>query len=467
VSSVTQRSTATARSRSPADAPRSEPTGVRIVTPIPGPKAQRLIQIDTELMMTGTKSAPVAAASAHGVWIEDVDGNRLLDFTSGVGVVNAGHCHPDVVRAIQEQAGRLMHFAGTDYYYEVQNRLAQKLTEITPGTFPKKVFFTNSGTESVEAALKLARWNRRRPITIGLLGAFHGRSMGALTMTTSKATQRARFEPFAGGGHHIPAPYCFRCPYQLTYPSCDLYCAKILKELYFETSIPPDDVAAFIAEPVLGEGGYIVPPAGWHRAIRSILDEHGILFISDEVQAGVGRTGRWYGIEHHGVVPDILTTAKALGGGLPMGAIVFRKELDYTYPGAHSNTFGGNLVAGAASLATIGVLEREHLLENARVQGAHLMARLRELQRKYPVLGDVRGLGLMVATEIVRSASDRSAHAALRDRVVEEAYRRGLLLLPCGKSSIRYIPPLIVRAEEIDEGVELLDAAIAAALRNE
>ena len=207
--------------------------GVRIVTPIPGPKAQQLIQLDTELLMTSTKSAPVAAASAQGVWIDDVDGNRLLDFTSGVGVVNAGHCHPEVVRAIREQAGRLMHFAGTDYYYDVQNRLAQKLTEITPGRYGKKVFFTNSGTESVEAALKLARWNRRRPITIGLLGAFHGRSMGALTMTTSKTTQRARFEPFAGGGHHIPAPYCFRCPYQLTYPSCYLYCDKIQKEIYF------------------------------------------------------------------------------------------------------------------------------------------------------------------------------------------------------------------------------------------
>ena len=438
--------------------------GVRLVTPIPGPKARALVEADTALMMTSTKSAPVAAASAHGVWIDDLDGNRILDFTSGVGVVNAGHCHPEVVRAVREQAGKLMHFAGTDYYYEPQTALAKKLTEITPGTYAKKVFFTNSGTESVEAALKLARWNRRRPITIGLLGAFHGRSMGALTMTTSKTTQRERFEPFAGGGHHIPPPYCYRCPYQLTYPSCDLYCAKILKELYFETSIPPEDVAAFIAEPVMGEGGYVVPPPGWHRAIKSICDEHGILFISDEVQAGVGRTGKWYGIEHHGVVPDILATAKAIGGGLPMGAIVFRKELDYTYQGAHSNTFGGNPVAAAASLATIGVLERERLLENARVQGAHLFARLKELQGKYPVIGDVRGLGLMVGTEFVRSGSDKAPNVRLRDRVIEESYRRGLLLLPCGKSSVRYIPPLVIRTEEIDEGVEILDAAIGAAL---
>ncbi|HEV2317593.1 MAG TPA: acetyl ornithine aminotransferase family protein [Thermoplasmata archaeon] len=439
--------------------------GVRIVTPIPGPNAQKIIDQDTRLLMTATKSSPVAAASAHGVWIDDVDGNRILDFTSGVGVVNVGHCHPEVVKAIQNQAAKLMHFAGTDYYYDIQNKLAQKLTEITPGSFDKKVFFTNSGTESVEAALKLARWNQRRPITVGLLGAFHGRSMGSLSMTTSKPTQRARFEPFTGGGHHIPSPYCYRCPYQLTYPSCDLYCAKILKELYFETSIPPEDVAAFIAEPVLGEGGYIVPPPGWHRAIKSICDEHGILFISDEVQAGVGRTGRWYGIEHHGVVPDILATAKAIGGGLPMGAIVFRKELDYTHQGAHSNTFGGNLVAGAASLATLQVIERDKVLDNARTQGEHLVARLKELQRKYPVIGDVRGLGLMVGTEFIRSAEDKTPNVRLRDRVIDECYRRGLLLLPCGKSSIRYIPPLIIRTEEIDEGVEILDGAIAAALR--
>ncbi|MCI4369813.1 MAG: aminotransferase class III-fold pyridoxal phosphate-dependent enzyme, partial [Thermoplasmata archaeon] len=321
------------------------------------------------------------------------------------------------------------------------------------------------GTESVEAALKLARWHRQRPITVGLLGAFHGRTMGSLTMTASKLSQRARFQPFTGGGHHIPAPNCFRCPYQLTYPSCDLYCAKILKELYFETSIPPDDVAAFISEPVMGEGGYIVPPPGWHKEIKSICDEHGILFIDDEVQAGFGRTGKWFAIEHHGVVPDIVTTAKALGSGLPIGAMIARKDLDYPQQGAHSNTFGGNLVAVAGALATLDVIEREKLLENSRIQGEHLMRRLRELQTKHEEIGDVRGLGLMVATEFVVSASDKTPNVVLKDRVVEEAYRRGLLLLPCGKSSIRYIPPLIVRREEVDEAVEILDAAISAARR--
>jgi 4-aminobutyrate aminotransferase len=436
---------------------------VDVHVPIPGPRAQRIIADDTRLIMTSTKCGPVAAASARGVWVTDVDGNRVLDFTSGVGVLNVGHCHPAVVKAVQEQAAKLMHFAGTDYYYANQTELAQRLVDLTPGSHPKKVFFTNSGAESVEAALKMARWNREKPIVIGLLGGFHGRTMGALTMTASKSTHRRRFDAFAGGGHHIPAPYCFRCPYKLEYPSCDLYCAKILKELYFETSIPPEDVAAFIAEPVVGEGGYFVPPKGWHQAIKSILDEHGILFIDDEVQAGFGRTGKWFAVEHHGIIPDIITTAKALGGGLPIGAIVFRKELDYTYKGAHSNTFGGNLVAVASALATLDVLERERLIENAAKVGAHLLARLRELQAKHPEIGDSRGLGLMAASEFVRGANDMTPNVPFRDRVLEESMKRGLVLLPCGKSSIRYIPPLLITEGEVDQGIEILDAAIRVA----
>jgi 4-aminobutyrate aminotransferase len=441
--------------------------GVVLRTPIPGPKARAIIERDHRAIMTSTKGAPVVAESGEGVWITDVDGNRLLDFAAGVSVNNVGYSHPDVVRAVRDQVGRLSHFAGTDFYYEVQVRLAERLARLVPGDFDKKVFFTNSGSESAEAALKIARWHRQRPIVLGLLGAFHGRTMGALTMTSSKPVQRARYAPFVGGGHHIPAPTCYHCPYQLEYPSCDLYCARILKELYFETSIPPDDVAAMIVEPVLGEGGYVVPPKGWHAAIKAILDEHGILFIDDEVQAGMGRTGRWFAIEHHGVVPDMVTMAKALGGGLPMGAVAFRADLDFPVAGAHSNTFGGNLVASAAALATLDVLEKERLLDNARVQGAYLLERLRELQGKYDAIGDVRGLGLMTATEFVRDRRTKAPDVRLRDRVIEESVRRGLILLPCGRSTIRYIPPLIVRREEIDEAIEILDAAIAAARARE
>ncbi|MGD0719185.1 MAG: acetyl ornithine aminotransferase family protein [Thermoplasmata archaeon] len=442
------------------DQPTKPHRGVVIRVPIPGPNAQRIIKADEALLATSTKTSPVVAESAQGVWVTDVDGNRLLDFAAGISVLNVGHCHPDVVKAVREQAGKLSHFAGTDFYYENQTQLAKRLAAITPGRHEKKVFFTNSGAESVEAALKLSRWNRQRPLTVGLLGGFHGRTMGALTMTSSKPVQRGRFNAYAGGGQHIPAPNCYRCPYKLEYPSCDLYCAKILKELYLETSIPPDDVAAFIAEPLMGEGGYIVPPKGWHAAIKSILDEHGILFIDDEVQAGMGRTGHWFAIEHHGIVPDIVTTAKALGNGLPIGAIIFRKDIDFGKPGAHSNTFGGNLVAVASALATLDVIEREHVLENTRTQGAYLQTRLRELQSKYEEIGDVRGLGLMVATEFVTNRTTKEPAVRLRDRILQESYRHGLILLPCGRSSIRYIPPLIIQREEIDEGVEILEAAI-------
>jgi len=437
--------------------------GVHLKTPVPGPNARAIIAKDQKYLMTSTKTAPIVAASGEGVWITDVDGNRLLDFASGVAVQAVGYSHPEVVRAVREQVGHLTHFAGTDFYYENQTRLAEKLVHLTPGTFDKKVFFTNSGTESAEAALKMARFYRQRPIVVGLLGAFHGRTMGSLTMTTSKPVQRAGFMPYVGGGHHIPAPNCYRCPYKLEYPSCDLYCAKILKELYFQTSIPPNDVAAFLAEPVMGEGGYIVPPPRWHSTLKSILDEYKILFIDDEVQAGIGRTGKMFAIEHHGVVPDILSMAKALGGGLPLGAISFRADLDFPTQGSHSNTFGGNLAAVAASLATLDVIEKEHLVDNARIQGTYLIGRLRELQHKYEEIGDVRGLGLMVATEFVKDRTTKEPAVALRDRVLTEAYQHGLILLPCGRSSLRYIPPLIVQRDEIDEAVEILDAAIRAA----
>ncbi|HYA10137.1 MAG TPA: acetyl ornithine aminotransferase family protein [Thermoplasmata archaeon] len=444
--------------------PKAKPKrGVSVAKPFPGPNARRLIERDHHALMTSTKASPVVAASGNGVWVTDVDGNRLLDFASGVGALAVGHSHPDVVRAVREQVGRLAHFAGTDFYYENQVDLAERLIKLVPGSFEKKLFFTNSGTESVEAALKIVRYHRQRPIVVGLLGGFHGRTMGSLSLTASKPVQRARYAPFVGGGTHIPAPTCFRCPYKLEYPSCDLYCAKILKELYFHTAIPPDDVAAFLAEPVMGEGGYVVPPPRWHATLRSILDEYHIPLIDDEVQAGVGRTGKWFGIEHHGVVPEIVTMAKALGGGLPLGAVTFPAEFDYPVHGSHSNTFGGNVVAVAASLATLDVIEKEHLLDNARVQGAYLLQRLKELASRHPEIGDVRGVGLMVATDFVQDRTSKEPAPEFRDRVVDEAVARGLILLGCGRSSIRYIPSLVVRREEIDEAVEILDAAIAAA----
>jgi 4-aminobutyrate aminotransferase len=455
-------------SRSPVSAqdkaqPRSR--GVVIRTPIPGPEGAKVVELDHEYLMTSTKSAPIVGIKGEGVWITDVDGNRFLDFAAGVGVLSTGHCHPDVVAAVQRQAASLMHFAGTDFYYPSQALLAQRLAQTAPGGHPKKVFFTNSGTESVEAAIKLARWNTQRPVILGLIGSFHGRTMGSLAVTSSRTAQRRRFLPYSGNTAHIPAPYCYRCPYKLEYPSCDLYCVKILEELYFHTVLPPEDVAAFLAEPVLGEGGYIVPPRDYFRAAQKILKPYGILHLADEVQSGVARTGTLWAIENFGVVPDVISLAKGIGSGLPIGAIIADARLDYSYPGAHSNTFGGNLVAVAAARATMDVIEREKLAENARRQGDYLQKRLRELQSKYDVIGDVRGLGLMVATEFVKDRRTKEPAVALRDQIEKEAYRRGLILLGCGRSAIRYIPPLIVRPEEIDEAVEILDQAIEAALK--
>jgi 4-aminobutyrate aminotransferase len=439
---------------------------VKILTPVPGPKAREIMERDAKYIMTSTKSGPVVAEKGEGVVITDVDGNTFLDFAAGVGVLNTGHCHPDVVQAVKKQTDRLMHFAGTDFYYDVQATLAERLAKSAPGTDAKKVFFTNSGAESVEAALKMARWDTGRSITLGLIGAFHGRTMGALTMTASRPVQRRKFNAFVGGGTHIPAPYCYRCPYKMEYPSCGLYCIKILDELYFNSVLPPEDVAAFIAEPVMGEGGYVVPPKDYLATAQKILKPHGILHIDDEVQAGMGRTGKMWAVEHFGVVPDILTTAKALGSGIPIGAAIFDAKLDYTVQGAHSNTFGGNLVACAAANATLDIMDREKLLANASKQGAYLKKRMEELMVKYVQIGDVRGLGLMVATEFVKDRRTKEPATAFRDAVEQEAYRRGLILLGCGKSAIRYIPPLIVQESQIDEAVEILEASMNAVLKS-
>jgi len=369
-----------------------------IKVPVPGPRGQEIIEKDKRYIATTTKTSPVTVQRASGAMVWGVDGNRYLDFTSGIGVTNTGHCHPRVVEAVQRQAAELMHFAGTDFYYSIQADLAKRLTEVAPGEGAKKVFYTNSGTESVEAAIKLSRWSSQRKRFMAFLGAFHGRTMGALSLTASKIVQRERFVPTMPGVSHIPFAYCYRCPYKMEYPSCDLWCAKIIEEVYFQQLVPPSEVAALFMESVQGEGGYVVPPSDWVREIKAITQRHGILLVDDEVQAGFGRTGRWFGIEHHGVEADIYCMAKGMGSGMPIGCIVFREDLDWRVKGAHSNTYGGNLVASAAALATIDVLESEDLVGNSARMGAHLHKRLLELQEKHDEIGDVRGMGLMQAT---------------------------------------------------------------------
>ena len=419
--------------------------------------------MDSRYLATTTKTSPVVVYKAKGAVVWGVDGNRFLDFTSGIGVTNTGHCHPNVVEAVQRQTAELMHFAGTDFYYEIQAKLAKRLTEIAPGEGPKKVFYTNSGTESVEAAIKLAKWTSERRRFLAFIGAFHGRTMGAVSLTASKVVQRDRFFPMMPGVNHVHYAYCYRCPYKLEHPSCDLWCAKIIEEVYFETLIPPGQVAALFIEPVQGEGGYVVPPSDWFREIRALTQRHGILLVDDEVQAGFGRTGKWFGIQHHGVEADIYAFAKGMASGMPMGAIVFKADLDWRVKGAHSNTYGGNLVASAAALATIDVIEGEDLLAASTRMGEHLHKRLLELQERHEEIGDVRGLGLMRAAEFVRDRRSKERAIKLRDDVTVEAYKRGLILLPCGKNSIRFIPPLVIKEHQVDAAVEIIDASLKAA----
>ncbi|MFQ6127321.1 MAG: acetyl ornithine aminotransferase family protein [Thermoplasmata archaeon] len=426
----------------------------------PGPKAKEIVERDSQIIATTTKTSPVVAKRARGSVVEDVDGNLFIDFACGISVLNVGHCHPRIVEAIREQSSELIHFAGTDFYYEIQVKLAERLAQITPGDFPKKVFFVNSGTEGTEASIKMVKWHTRKPLIVGFFNAFHGRSMGALSITASKPVHRARFSPMMPGVVHIPYAYCYRCAYKLKYPDCDLYCAKILEELYFATHVPAEEVAAIFFEPVQGEGGYIVPPNGWIDEISSIARRHEIIVVDDEVQAGFGRTGRMFAVEHSNTVPDVLYSAKAIASGIPMGAVIFDARLDFGRKGAHSNTFGGNLVACASALTTIDLIKKEGMLENACRLGKIVEERLREMAEKYPIMGDNRGMGLMWATEFVKDRNTKQFAVEERDKIVKLGYKKGLILLPSGVSAIRYIPALNISEEELNAGLDIVESCI-------
>lgn len=438
-----------------------------IRVPVPGPNAQKIVERDHRALITTTKTSPIAAASAKGVWVTDVDGNTFLDFTSGIGVVNAGYSHPKIVKAIQDQAAKLIHFAGTDFYYDSQVDLAERLGQLVPGEWAKKTFFTNSGTESNEAAIKLVKHASKRQQFLAFQGAFHGRTMGSLGLTGSKTVHKKSFFPWMPGVTHVPFPNPYRNPWGIDgYENPSELTDKALDfiESTFTSTLPPEDVAAIWFEPVQGEGGYVVPPKDFYPKLFKLAKKHGILMVADEVQTGFGRTGRMFGQEHYGVAADVTTLAKAIANGIPMGATVARAELDFDVSGAHSNTYGGNVLATTASLATIDVLLGEGLVQNAERVGAHMRKRLVELQQKHEVIGDVRGLGLMLATEFVTDRRKKTYDVKLKDRVTEEAMKRGLVLLPAGKNSIRYIPPLTITRDEVDAGIEVLDQAIRAAL---
>jgi 4-aminobutyrate aminotransferase len=385
--------------------------------------------------------------------IEDVDGNRFLDFTAGIAVCSTGHCHPRVVQAIQQQAGQLLHMSGTDFYYSPQIRLAEQLAKLAPGSEDKKVFFTNSGTEAVEAAFKLARYVTKRPHMIAFFGAFHGRTMGALSLTSSKSVQRRGFTPLVPHVTHVEFPYPYR--YAGDAQACTAASIHQIEQL-FQRTVPPDEVAAFVVEPIQGEGGYIVPPLDFHRQLKALAEQHGILYIADEVQSGMGRTGKMFASEHFGVAPDIICTAKGIASGLPLGAIIARSELMQWPPGSHASTFGGNPVACMAALETIALL-REELLTNAQQQGAYLQERLQELQLRHASIGDVRGLGLMVGMELVVDRQSKTPAVELCQQLIQRCFARGLLLLSCGRSTIRFCPPLVIDETDIDTAVGIID----------
>jgi 4-aminobutyrate aminotransferase len=422
--------------------------------PLPGPRARAIIERDSRVVSPSyTRGYPLVAERGEGAMVEDVDGNRFLDFNAGIAVVAAGHCHPRLVEAIQRQAARLIHMSGTDFYYEELVALAEKLAAIAPGDTARRVSFGNSGAEAVEAAMKLARYATGRSKFIAFLGSFHGRTMGALSLTARKAVQRRGFGPLLPDVVHAPYPYCYRCPFGQRPDTCATECVQFIENTLLKTIAPADEVAAIVVEPVQGEGGYIVPPPRFFDELKRVAKQNGILLVFDEVQSGMGRTGKMWAADHFDVVPDILAVAKGIAGGMPLGATIARADLMTWPPGAHASTFGGNPVSCAAALATIELLENG-LVENAARMGAYLMDRMRDWPRRFPSVGEVRGLGLMIGVELV--------DGPLRDRVVGMAFERGLLVLGAGDSTLRLSPPLIITRDQCDFAVDTLEECLAA-----
>jgi 4-aminobutyrate aminotransferase len=439
----------------------TRPDYPRIVTPLPGPRARAIVEQDRAWTSSCyIKEYPLVIAGGSGCMVEDVDGNRFLDFMAGIAVSTTGYGHPAVVRAVQEAAARFLHICGSDFYFEGMAALAERLARVAPGPSRKRVFLCNSGTEAVEGAIKLARYATGRTAIIAFHGAFHGRSTGALSLTSSKARQRAGFGPLLPDVHQVPYGYCYRCEYGRTFPECGLHCVHHIEADLFTRALDPADVAAIFVEPIQGEGGYIVPPAGWLPALRALCDRHSILLVADEVQSGVGRTGRMFAVEHENVEPDILLCAKGLGSGMPIGAIISREAITTWPAGAHGSTFGGNPVCCAAALATLDLVEGG-LMSNAATMGERLLAGLRRLAERHPAIGDVRGRGLMVGVEFVLDRGTRTRATALVPDLVHRAFERGLLLLGAGPNALRLAPPLVVTAADVDLALSMLDEVLA------
>lgn len=438
-----------------------------IKTELPGPKSREIIA-DDEKYVTPSYPRPdykLVAEKGYGVWIEDPDGNVFLDCNAGVAVCSTGHCHPEIVEAITKQTETLIHMCGTDYYYRQMPALGKKLDEIVPIKSPTKTHFANSGAEAVETALKLAMYHTGRQKFISFFGSFHGRTLGALSLTSSKKAQRSGFGRQPLDVIHVPYPNWIRSPFAgvTDEESASKATLEWIENRVFQTTTPPEEVAGIVVEAVQGEGGYVPAPRQFLIELRRICDEHGIMLIVDEVQSGMGRTGKMFATDHYDVAPDIMCLAKGIGSGLPIGACVARADIMDWHKGAHASTFGGNPVCIASALKTIELLENG-LTENAAVVGEYLQDGLKKLSEKYDCIGDVRGLGLMVGVEFVESKESMKADGELRDRIEMACFERGLIILGCGQNTIRWSPPLILSKENVDVALEIFDQAIAASI---
>jgi 4-aminobutyrate aminotransferase len=434
-----------------------------ITTDLPGPKARAILERDAEVVSPAyPRDYPFVMSHGRGAEVWDVDGNRFLDFAAGIAVCATGHAHPQVVKAIKEAADGFLHIS-SDYWHEGQVRLGETIAELDPLREPVLSFFTQSGTESVEGALKLARLITGRPRFIGFLGGFHGRTMGSLAFTSSKYTQQSGYFPTMPGVTHVPYPNNYRP--LLTGDDQGQAVIDYVEHVLFEANVPAKEVAAVLVEPILGEGGYIVPPDSFLPGLRELCDRHGILLIFDEVQCGVGRTGKLFAGKHWGVAPDIMTLAKGLGSGMPIGLIVAKKKIMEGWPrGAHGNTFGGNPICCAAALATLELVEKEYAANAAEV-GIYFMERLRELQTRHEAIGEVRGKGLMIGVELVMDRSTKEPARELCEAVLHRAFHNGLILLSCGLSTVRFMPPLMITRTDVDEALSILEASLDEALK--
>jgi 4-aminobutyrate aminotransferase len=432
-----------------------------LVTALPGPKAKQLVERDHQVLSPSyTRDYPLVAKKGHGALIEDVDGNTFLDFAAGIAVVSTGHCHPQVVAAIQKQAGELIHMSGTDFYYPNMVELAEKLASIAPGKDAKRVYFGNSGTEAVEAAMKLARYHTKREKFIAFYGCFHGRTMGSLSLTASKAVQRKNFGSLLSGVFHMPYPNTYRGGYGVRPEHASADCLAYLEGELFKRIVDPADVAGIFIEPIQGEGGYMPAPAEFLQGLERICRKHGILLVVDEVQSGMGRTGKWWASDHAGIEPDIITVAKGIASGMPLSAIITRASVMDWKPGAHASTFGGNPVSIAAALATIDLLERSYISNSARM-GEFIFKQTADWRERHKIVGDIRGKGLMIGIEFVLDQKTKEKAPELRNRIVQMAFEKGLLILGAGENSIRLAPPLVIDEEQADGAIQILDSCIS------